>query len=168
MLTTQASFVRYLQRNINNLPIADSHTRLHIMLLISPKRPLKAKVLLHFTCLAFMLCTGACDCESPERSMIVTVTAYNSLPSQTDSTPTIAAWGDRLKPGMKVVAVSRDLLRGELTRGKTLRIEGLEGEYVVLDKTARRFKKRVDVYMGVDVKKAKRFGIRKERIYWRE
>lgn len=40
----------------------------------------------------------------------VTATAYNSHSSQTDSTPNIAAWGDRLRPGMKAIAISRDLL----------------------------------------------------------
>ena len=40
----------------------------------------------------------------------VTVTAYNSVPEQTNEQPTIAAWGDQLAPGMKVIAVSRDLL----------------------------------------------------------
>jgi hypothetical protein len=43
-------------------------------------------------------------------SLRVTATAYNSLPGQTDNTPDLAAWGDRLRPGMKAIAVSRDLL----------------------------------------------------------
>ncbi|MFC1896234.1 hypothetical protein ACFL0Q_06185 [Thermodesulfobacteriota bacterium] len=106
------------------------------------------------------------ESESPERSMMITATAYNSVPSQTDSEPLVAAWGDRLEPGMKAVAVSRDLIHKGLTRGTTLKIEGLEGEYVVLDKTARRFKKRIDIYMGTDVEKAKQFGVRQVRIYW--
>lgn len=38
----------------------------------------------------------------------VTLTAYNSLSNQTDSTPHITASGTRTRPG--VVAVSRDLL----------------------------------------------------------
>ena len=100
--------------------------------------------------------------------MIVTVAAYNSVPSQTDSQPSVAAWGDHLEPWMKVVAVSRDLLAKGLSRGASLRIEGLDGEFVVLDKTAARFKRRVDVYMGLDVERAKHFGIRQLRIYWSE
>ena len=100
--------------------------------------------------------------------MVVTATAYNSVRRQTDSKPSVAAWGDRLKPGMKAVAVSPDLVEAGLNRGATLRIENLEGEYVVLDKTASRFRKRIDIYMGVDVKKAKKFGVRKLRIYWYE
>jgi 3D (Asp-Asp-Asp) domain-containing protein len=118
--------------------------------------------------LAVALSASACGANKPERSMIVTVAAYNSVPSQTDSQPSVAAWGDHLEPGMKVVAVSRDLLAEGLSRGASLRIEGLDGEFVVLDKTAARFKRRVDVYMGVDVERAKQFGIRQLRIYWSE
>lgn len=106
--------------------------------------------------------------QPTEHSMVVTATAYNSTPSQTDANPSVGAWGDRLKPGMKVVAVSRDLLQKRLTRGTTLRIEGLEGEYVVLDKTASRHKKRIDIYMGVDTRRAIEFGIRKLHIHWSE
>ena len=49
--------------------------------------------------------------DSFKRHMTVTATAYTSHVNQTDSTPNIAAWGDRLKPGMKVIAVSRDMLK---------------------------------------------------------
>jgi len=98
--------------------------------------------------------------------MVVTVSAYNSVPSQTNDRPNLAAWGDRLEPGMKVVAVSRDLLAEGLSRGTLMRIEGLEGEYVVLDKTASRLVRRVDVYMGTDVEAAKQFGVRQLRIFW--
>ncbi len=67
---------------------------------------------------------------------------------------------------MKVVAVSRDLLDEGLTRGSALKIEGLQGKYVVLDKTAARFTKRVNVYMGLDVEAAKKFGVKQLRISW--
>jgi 3D (Asp-Asp-Asp) domain-containing protein len=98
--------------------------------------------------------------------MTVTATAYNSVESQTDGDPTVAAWGDRLTPGMKAVAVSRDLLAEGLTRGTRIRIEGLPGTYVVLDTTARRFTKRIDIYMGIDVEKARQFGVRQVEIRW--
>lgn len=100
--------------------------------------------------------------------MRVTATAFNSVPAQTDLNPSIAAWGDQLKPGMKVVAVSHDLLDAGLTRGTSLRIEGLEGEYVVLDKTASRHTRRIDIYMGTDVEKARQFGVRQRRIFWND
>lgn len=118
--------------------------------------------------LGIPLCAAMCAAESAERSMVVTVTAFNSVPSQTDLNPSIAAWGDRLKPGMKAVAVSRDLLEDGFTRGTTLRIEGMDGEYVVLDKIASRHTKRIDIYMGTDVQKARQFGVRQLRIYWND
>lgn len=116
--------------------------------------------------LIFTLSAPAWGAPSTEHALVVTATAYNSVAEQTDANPTIAAWGDELKPGMKVVAVSRDLLERGLTRGKVLRIEGLEGDYVVLDKTASRHRKRIDIYMGVDVEKARQFGVRQVRIHW--
>lgn len=114
------------------------------------------------------LAIGACDVREPDHTLLVTVTAYNSLPAQTDSRPFLAAWGDRLEPGMKAVAVSPDLLELGLTRGTKIRIEGLEGDYVVLDRTASRFEKRVDVYMGLDLDKAREFGVRQLFIAWND
>ena len=98
--------------------------------------------------------------------LYVTSTAYNSVPDQTDETPAIAAWGDHLKPGMKVIAVSRDLLELGLGRGTRVRIDGLSGEYVVLDKMSRRWQRRIDIYMGEDVAAARQYGKRFVRIYW--
>lgn len=97
----------------------------------------------------------------------VTATAYTSHVAQTDSTPNIAAWGDRLKPGMKVIAVSRDLLKVYgLKHRQKVRIKGLEGEYLVLDKMNKRWRKKIDIYMGKNIKKAFRWGRRKVEIHW--
>jgi 3D (Asp-Asp-Asp) domain-containing protein len=109
---------------------------------------------------------ASCSAEEKERSLVVTATAYNSVPKQTSGDPFEAAWGDRLEPGMKCIAVSRDLLDRGLTRGVKVRIEGLEGEYVVLDKMAKKWTKRIDLYMGLDVEAAKQWGVRKVRITW--
>lgn len=100
------------------------------------------------------------------QSALVTATAYNSLASQADHTPTIAAWGDKLEPGMKAIAVSRDLLAQGLTRGMRVKIEGLEGEYVVLDRMPSRWSKRIDIYMGEDVRAARNWGVREVQIRW--
>ena len=102
-----------------------------------------------------------------KRQMTVTATAYTSHVNQTDSTPNIAAWGDRLKPGMKVIAVSRDMLKvyGLKHRSK-VRIKGLDGEYQVLDKMNRRWKKKIDIYMGKDLKKAFKWGRKKVELQW--
>jgi len=91
-------------------------------------------------------------------SLDVTATAYNSLAYQTNSNPHITAFGDSLIPGLKYIAVSRDLLKLGLKRNTPVKIEGLEGFYLVKDKMHYRWKKRIDVYMGIDVKSAKQWG----------
>jgi 3D (Asp-Asp-Asp) domain-containing protein len=102
-----------------------------------------------------------------ERSLAVTATAYNSLRGQTDGHPGLGAWGDTLRPGVRAIAVSEDLVELGLVRGTPVRIEGLPGEYQVLDKMGRRWRKRIDIYMGVDVEAAQRWGRRQVLIYWR-
>ena len=82
------------------------------------------------------------DTSDDERTLTVVATAYNSIESQTDADPTIAAWGDSLSPGMKAIAVSRDLIELGLSRGRPVSIEGLPGEYRVLDKMNRRWNRR--------------------------
>lgn len=102
-----------------------------------------------------------------DRSLVVTATAYNSLPGQTDEQPNVAAWGDRLEPGMKVIAVSSDLLELGLTRGARVSIEGLRGEYRVLDRMPAQWRERIDIYMGRDRDAALRWGEKRVRIRWR-
>lgn len=102
-----------------------------------------------------------------DKTLKVTATAYTSHVAQTDSTPNIAAWGDRLKPGMKVIAVSRDLLNVYgLKHKQKVRIKGLKGEYLVMDKMNKRWRKKIDIYMGMNKKKALRWGRRKVEISW--
>jgi 3D (Asp-Asp-Asp) domain-containing protein len=101
-----------------------------------------------------------------EQTLEVTASAYNSLAAQTHGEPNIGAWGDRLVPGMKSIAVSRDLMELGLTQGVLVRIDGLPGEYQVLDKMAKRWKKKVDIYMGEDRQAALDWGVRKVTIRW--
>jgi len=98
--------------------------------------------------------------------LVVRASAYNSRHGQTDSTPSIGAWGDRLRPGMRVIAVSRDLLERGLVRGQRVRIRGLEGEYVVLDRMPSRWRQKIDIYMGNDVRAARQWGVREVEIEW--
>ena len=100
------------------------------------------------------------------KELKVKVTAYNSTFAQTDGHPFVAAWGDTLKPGMKVVAVSRDLLRMGLKRNTPVKIKGLDSIYVVMDKTHGRKRNQIDVYMGTDIKKAKKWGIKRLKIHY--
>ncbi len=125
----------------------------------------KMTVLTALLMLAVILSIHGCS-SSEEPTMVVTATAFNSVERQTDADPTIAAWGDTLTPGMKAIAVSRDLLDIGLTHGTRVRIEGLDGEYIVLDKMAARWEKKIDIYMGVDVQAAKQWGKRQVRISW--
>ena len=97
-------------------------------------------------------------------SLTVTVTAYNSLAYQTSADPNITAWGDSLVPGMKCIAVSRDLISRGLQHNTPVKIEGFDGIFLVNDKMNRRWKNRIDIYMDNDVKKAKKWGKRKLNI----
>jgi 3D (Asp-Asp-Asp) domain-containing protein len=102
------------------------------------------------------------DCSS--KSFVVTATAYNSLAYQTSSNPSITAFGDSLKPGLRYIAVSRDLLDSGLVHNTKVKLEGFDSLFTVKDKMNRRWRKRIDIYMGVDVKKAKKWGKRKVNI----
>ena len=101
------------------------------------------------------------------KTMTVTVSAYNSTVAQTDGLPTLAAWSDTLVPGIKSVAVSRDLIALGLDHNTELEIKGLKGVYVVKDKMAARWKKRIDIYMGNDVAKAREWGVQERKIRFR-
>jgi len=102
-----------------------------------------------------------------KRKLRVQATAYTSHRGQTDKTPFLAAWNNRLRPGMKVIAVSRDLIRKYgLGNGKKVRIQGLPGYYTVRDKMNKRYTKRIDIYMGTNRRKALRWGRKRVVIYW--
>ncbi|WP_367277962.1 3D domain-containing protein [Winogradskyella sp.] len=92
------------------------------------------------------------------KSFRVTATAYNSLTYQTNSNPNITAFGDSLRPGLSYIAVSRDLLDLGLVHNTKVKIEGFDSLFIVKDKMNKRWRKRIDIYMGVDVRKAKEWG----------
>jgi 3D (Asp-Asp-Asp) domain-containing protein len=103
---------------------------------------------------------------APEHSLEVTATAYNSTRAQTDARPGEAAWGTKLEPGMRVIAVSPDLVAAGLVEGTRVEVEGLPGTWVVRDRTASRYRKRIDIYMGTDVAAARQWGVRRVIIRW--
>lgn len=105
-------------------------------------------------------------CGSEQR-LTVTATAFNSTRAQTDANPSRTACGSDLRPGHRVIAVSRDLRDQGLVCGTEVEISGLEGTWVVGDVTARRHEQLIDIYMGRDVKAAKRWGVKQVEISWK-
>jgi LysM repeat protein len=67
---------------------------------------------------------------------------------------------NRLKRGAKI------LTRYGMKNGTKVRIAGLSGIYRVRDKMNKRYRKRIDIYMGVNRRKALRWGRRSVVIYW--
>lgn len=124
--------------------------------------------------LLFMGSISGCDFRGGEKepegtwdSLTVTASAYNSLRYQTGpGNPNVTAWGDSIAPGMKIIAVSRDLIRKGLDHNTPVKIEGFEGIYLVKDKMHYRWKNKIDIYMGEDVQRAKKWGRKKVNIQY--
>lgn len=97
--------------------------------------------------------------EKDTTTITVTATAYNSVESQTKKGNIgLAAWGDTLVPGIKTIAVSRDLIPMGLGHNAVVEIDGLEGTFIVKDKMNKRWKKKIDIYMGLDEEAAIEWG----------
>lgn len=126
------------------------------------------KVRIYYVVLVISAFLVGCGSNNNSLSLVVTATAYTSNPGETDSNPSLTAWGDNLEPGMKAIAVSRDLIKMGLSHKKKVRIDGLKGTYIILDKMNKRWEKKIDIYMGVDVKKAREWGNKKITIYWQD
>lgn len=121
-----------------------------------------------FTFLIAVIILFSCKKEDPYawKELEVKATAYNSTKAQTLGNPSIAAWGDTLKPGMKCIAVSRDLIALGLKHNTPIKIEGLDSIYLVKDKMHRRKRKQIDIYMGKDIKKARVWGVKRLKIQY--
>jgi 3D (Asp-Asp-Asp) domain-containing protein len=101
-----------------------------------------------------------------EHQLKVTARAYNSIKNQTNTNPYLTAWGDTLKPGMKAIAVSTDLIKIGLTHGTKVMIQGMDGEYTVRDKMHKNWRNKIDIYMGNDITAARKWGKRDVIIRW--
>jgi len=109
------------------------------------------------------------SCKSEEviwKSIEVTASAYNSVENQTSDQPNLGAWGDTLKPGMKCIAVSRDLLSIGIDHNTKVKITGLKGIYLVKDKMNERWTNKIDIYMGDNIKEAREWGSKKVTIQY--
>ncbi|WP_417363163.1 3D domain-containing protein [Galbibacter sp.] len=96
----------------------------------------------------------------------VKASAYNSTKAQTMGNPSIGAWGDILVPGMKAIAISRDLIKLGIGRNTPFKIEGYPGYYLVKDKMNARYKNKIDLYMGKNIQKAREFGVRHLKVQY--
>ncbi len=112
-----------------------------------------------------LLLAGPAAAEDFSQRRTVTATAFNSLPGQGHGEDhSLAAWGDTLVPGMKAIAVSRDLLAAGLGYGTAVKIEGLEGTWYVRDKMHARWRNKIDIYLGEDREAALEWGRRRIEI----
>jgi 3D (Asp-Asp-Asp) domain-containing protein len=113
-------------------------------------------------CLFCIIVCASCNAKLEDKyiwkSIEVTATAYNSVTWQTQGNPVIAAWGDSLKSDIPSIAVSRNLIALGLKHNTPIKIEGFDGVFLVKDKMHRRWRNRIDIYMGKDVQKAKTWG----------
>lgn len=93
----------------------------------------------------------------------VVFTAYNALPWQTDSDPTITASGSEVYEGS--VALSRDMIKSFNPNASTAWGDTIWAiiPFVVEDTMHKRMRKRVDVFMD-DLGTAREFGLRKGKI----
>lgn len=127
---------------------------------------LKTKTTFPFVLLLlFSIGEMACSEKREVKCIDVTATAYNNVYWQTKTgTPSIAAWGDTLKKGMKVIAVSRDLIDSGLVYNTAVYIPLLQDTFYVIDKMHYRWRKKIDIFMGKDIKKAREWGKQKVSI----
>ncbi|MGJ8592911.1 MAG: 3D domain-containing protein [Aquaticitalea sp.] len=131
----------------------------------------------HLIVLAAIFSMSLFGCEDSRNNSVVnkyiwkttevTATAYNSTVSQTNHNPHIGAFGDSIIPGMKYIAVSRDLYRKGLKHNTAVRIHGLKGLYLVKDRMPSRWKNRIDIYMGTNIDSARQWGRKKVKIDYR-
>ncbi|GAB6038589.1 hypothetical protein JCM15519_31480 [Fundidesulfovibrio butyratiphilus] len=77
-----------------------------------------------------------------------------------------AANGQTLTPDIAAIAVSPDLLEHGLVFDKKVRIEGLDGEYTVMDTMSPRHENTIDIYFGHDMSAARQWGSRELTISW--
>lgn len=130
-------------------------------------KTLLQKICFAVACGALAILLGGSDSRTDVQSMEVTASAYTMRESETkQGNIGLAAWGDQLEPGMKVIAVSRDLIDEGLDHMTEVKIEGLEGTYIVRDKMNKRWEEKIDIFMGMDVEAAREWGKRTVTIEW--
>ena len=126
------------------------------------------KITFNYLFIALINAITACSPQKENAydiSMTVMATAYNSVEAQTKKGNIgLAAWGDTLKTGDRVIAVSRDLINQGLKYNQEVKIEGFEDTYIVKDKMNKRWTKKIDIYMGLNEEAAREWGKQKVEI----
>ncbi|MHC1789820.1 hypothetical protein [Solidesulfovibrio sp.] len=102
----------------------------------------------------------------PAKSVRVKALAYTACSVKSKKRTPRGAWGDALTSDIKAVAVSPDLLDMGLDRGDVISIEGLPGQYKVLDIMHGRHDKTIDIFYGDDRCGAMQWGKRTLNITW--
>jgi hypothetical protein len=97
---------------------------------------------------------------------VLTVTASARLPAGGPGAVERGAWGDEIRPGVKAIAVSSDLVERGLVPGVRVRIEGFAGSYAVLDRLPPGRTRHIAVFAGLEPEAARRMEERQVRIYW--
>ncbi|EKF74725.1 lipoprotein [Alcanivorax hongdengensis A-11-3] len=122
---------------------------------------------LALTLAGLTLATTLTGCDNTtEKAREVRASAYTLSEAETKKGNVgLAAWGDQLKPGMKAIAVSRDLIQAGLTHNTEVTIEGLPGTYTVLDKMNKRWTDHIDILMA-DRQDARDWGRQDVTIRW--
>lgn len=80
--------------------------------------------------------------KAEESQMVVSITAYSLKECKRNKG--LTASGKKVKKG--IIAVSPDLEKKGLKMGTTINIKG-KGTYIVADRTSKRLKKTIDIYM---------------------
>ncbi len=95
--------------------------------------------------------------RQPRYKAVIPITAYNSTPEQTDSTPFVTAKGTLVRPG--IVAANF------LPFGAQIRIPQYFGDqiFVVEDRMNQRFDKRIDIWMESG-SEARDWGVRRVEV----
>lgn len=97
-----------------------------------------------------------------KQERIVTITAYNSVPWQTNDQPCLGAQSTDICK-FHNYGLDNTCAANFVPLGTILEVEGL-GTCVVRDRMNKRFSDRVDWYMYMDIQGAREFGVQRKKI----
>jgi len=113
-----------------------------------------------------VLALALAACNPHGEVATVTVGAFSIGLRGPGDEPTRGKWGDELKPGIKALAVSPDLVARGMGPGTRVRIEGMPSGYRVRDQLPDGTRERIEIFMGTDAASVEHFGEKRMRIWW--